>query len=210
MRSAITKEKKEEMRSLRQQGYSLPEITKKVNISYGTVYRYIKGVPVQEPYRKIWKGKQGGSVKRMKMKIQEAEEKALDTIRTLSDKEKIIFLAALYWGEGNKKDFNLMNSDPRLIHVFITGLHTVFDIPRERLRISIRLYEDLDRVACLHYWSQVTGIPVEDFVSVDTIKGKKKGKLKYGMCRVRISKGGDMLKYIQSLYKQISMLFEPP
>jgi len=145
----------------------------------------------------------------MKMKIQEAEEKALDTIRTLSDKEKIIFLSALYWGEGNKKDFNLMNSAPRLIKVFITGLHTVFDISPDRLRISIRLYEDLDRVTCLHYWSQVTGIRVADFISVDTIKGKKKGKLKYGMCRVRISKGGDMLKYIQSLYKQISSRFEP-
>jgi len=44
MRSAITKEKIEEIRSLRQRGYSFPEITKKVNISYGTVYRHMKGV----------------------------------------------------------------------------------------------------------------------------------------------------------------------
>lgn len=140
----------------------------------------------------------------MKIKEKLAEEKAKKTILSLSEKEKIIFLTALYWGEGSKSDFNLMNTDADLIRVFIQGLQEIFNISKDRLRISIRIYEDLDKQKCLEYWSKITGVPAEKFVSIDILKGKKKGKLLYGMCRVRILKGGDMLKYIKALKNRIN------
>ena len=127
----------------------------------------------------------------------------------MSGKERLIFAVALYWGEGNKKDFGLTNSDPELIRVFVWSLENLFSIDKNRLRVSIRIFEDMNRAKCLDYWSKIIGLPVEKFVNVDILRGKKKGKLKYGICRVRILKGGDVLKYLVALKKVIVENFEP-
>jgi len=203
MSKLLLKETIEKIKLLRQKGYSLPEIKKEVKASHGSVFRHMQGVKILPEYWKEWHGKQGGSIKRMKIRERLAEEKAEKTIISLSDKEKMIFLTALYWGEGNKSDFNLMNTDADLIRVFIQGLQEIFNISKDRLRISIRIYEDLNKRECLQYWSKITGVPVEKFVSVNILKGNKKGKLPYGMCRLRILKGGDMLKYIKALKNRI-------
>jgi len=188
---------------LRQRGYSLPEIHKKVDVGYGSVFRYSQGVKILQRYQKEWRKKQGGSIKRMINKEKLAEQKAKKTITTLTNRERLIFITALYWGEGSKSDFNLMNTDADLIKVFLQGLREIFNISNDRIRISIRIYEDLDKQRCLNYWSKITGISTSEFVSVNVLKGKKKGKLQYGMCRLRVLKGGDMLKYIKALKKRV-------
>jgi len=48
---------------------------------------------------------------------------------------------------------------------------------------------------------------VEKFVSVNVLDGKKNGKLIYGMCRIRITKGADVLKYIKALKNRVVSLF---
>ena len=207
MPKLLSKEKIKKIKLLRQKGYSLPEIYKEVKVGYGTVFRYIQDIKILPEYRKIWHEKQGGSVKRMKIREQQAEKKAFETIPSLSNKEKMIFLSALYWGEGGKADFNLMNTDPELIKVFIQGLKEVFNISPDRLRVSIRIYEDLDRNKCLKFWSEITNVPIDKFVNVNVLQGIKKWKLEYGICRVRMLKGGDMLKYMKALNRRIKELF---
>ncbi|KKQ77620.1 MAG: hypothetical protein UT00_C0009G0028, partial [Parcubacteria group bacterium GW2011_GWA1_38_7] len=39
---------------------------------------------------------------------------------------------------------------------------------------------------------------------IDILHGRKTGKLPYGMCRVRLLKGGNELKYLKAVYKIIS------
>lgn len=209
MPKLIPKETIKKIKLLRQRGYSLPEIKKEVKVGHGSVFRYIQGVEILPEYKQIWHSKRGGSFKRMKLAEKEAEKNALTSIDSLSKKEKMIFLSALYWGEGSKSDFNLMNTDADLIRVFIKGLYELFNVSKDRLRISIRIYEDLDKKECLKYWSRITGVEYEKFVSVDVLKGRKKGKLPYGMCRVRILKGADMLKYIKALKNRIVSLCSP-
>ncbi|MEK7177281.1 MAG: hypothetical protein AAB705_00455 [Patescibacteria group bacterium] len=207
MPKLIPKETIKKIKLLRQHGYSLPEIKKVVNVGHGSVFRYIQGVEILPEYRKIWHSKRGGSFKRMKLAEKKAEEKADEYIVRLSEKEKLIFLSALYWGEGSKGDFGLTNSDPDLIKVFVLGLKEVFKISTDRLRISIRIYNDLNREKCLKFWSTITGVPVPKFVSVNVLEGKKEGKLPYGMCRVRVTKGADVLKYMKALKNKIIDLF---
>ncbi len=124
----------------------------------------------------------------------------------LAAKEKLLFLCALYWAEGSKRDFGLSNTDPELIRTFINGLREVFQLPEERFRISIRIYEDLDREKCLDFWESIVNIPKEKFLKVDVLKGKKSGKLEYGMCRIRVTKGADILKKIVGINKAFAML----
>lgn len=203
MAKRLSAETIERIKKLRGKGWSLPEIQKELKVGHGSIFRYIHGVEILPEYRKIWFSKRGGSIKRKKIAEEKASKEAKKAVSSISLKEKLIFLSALYWGEGSKTDFGLSNTDPELIKVFIKGLEEVFGVTRDRFRISIRIYEDLDKSKCLNYWSHITGVPVDRFVSVNILKGKKAGKLLYGMCRVRITKGGDVLKYMKALKNEI-------
>lgn len=116
-------------------------------------------------------------------------------------------MTALYWGEGGKGDFNFTNSNPEMIKIFVNGLREILKIDQKDIRASIRIYEDLDRNIFLNHWSKITEIPVKEFANVDVLKGKKSGKLAYGLCRIRIKKGGNMLKYLLALDRRVSEIF---
>jgi len=195
------------IKTLRKRGFSLSEIRKETKLGHGTVHRYTKDVQILPRYQKAWLAKRGGSSKRKKIAEERAMSDAKKIISSLSGKEKTIFLSALYWGEGNKTDFILSNSDPDLIGVFVKGLREVFKISNNNLRVSIRIYEDLNKNECLRFWSKIVGIKPEEFLSVNVLKGKKKGKLSYGMCRIRVKRGVNMLKYITAIKKEIIKLF---
>lgn len=194
---------------LRSHGYSLPEISKITGISKSTTFKYIRGIPILPEYISKWLEKRGGSKKRKLLKEQEALKEGKRLVGKLSRKELYIFLTALYWCEGNKKDFSLTNTDPYLIRVFIEGLRDIFHVSNDKIRVSIRIYEDLDREQCMNYWSQVVGISRDSIASVNVLSGKKKGKLEYGMCRIRVLKGGDLLKKINGIKKAVINLYAP-
>lgn len=193
---------------LRTKGYSLPEISKKLKIAKTTAFRYVRDVKVLPKYVDILRIKRGGSrkIKRLKERIALAKAKEF---AILSDREKLLICSALYWGEGTKKDFSLSNTDPLLIKVFVTVLRQVLKINSEDLKVSVRIYEDLDKEQCLSFWSEVVGIPKDQFVNVNTLAGKKNGKLRHGMCRVRIKKGGDILKRIVAINKVVAQNMSP-
>lgn len=196
-------------RELRQRGWSMPEIKAYTKIGYGTIFRYIKDVLILPKYRESWLVKRGGSRKRKLNKEIEAKQNAKNIIDNLNSKEKIIFLSALYWGEGSKGDFCLINGDPELIGTFVRGLIDSFSVKKESIRVTVRIYEDLDEMRCLQFWSNVTTIPAQDFLNTEIIKGKEFGKMPYGMCRIRVSKGGDLLKLVKAINKEIVSIFSP-
>lgn len=199
----------QKIRYLRSQGYSLPEISEKLSIPKTTAFRYIQGIEILPQFLAEWSIKRGGSRKRKLLKETEAFEAGKKLVKKLSYKEKLLFLSALYWAEGSKGHFGLSNTDPGLIRVFINGLREVLKVKDEELRINIRLYEDLNIERSLSFWSQVVRIPKERFGRVNILQGKKKGKLEHGMCRVRVLKGGDLLKRVSGINKAVIEKFVP-
>ncbi len=197
----------DQIKNLRSKGHSIAEISTILNLPKTTVYRYSAAVEILPEYLNVWKSKQGGSQKRMLEELEHAYLQGKNFVGVMSKKEKLLFLSALYWAEGNKKDFSLTNSDPNLISVFVNILKEEFNISNADLKISIRIYEDLNKETCLSFWSKIVGIPTDKFVSVNVLSGKKVGKLKYGMCRIRIVKGGRSLKKIQGINKAIAECF---
>lgn len=206
MKKRLTKDEIGKIKQLRSRGYSLPEISRELSIAKTTVFVYLKDVEILPEFKAQWLGKRGGSKKRQLAKEAQALKYVKEQIKNVSYKEKLLFISALYWAEGSKKDCGLSNTDPNLIKVYINGLREVFKIEDDRFRISIRIYEDLNKDKCLNFWSNVVNIPKEKFVNVNVLKGKKFGKLKYGMCRIRVSKGGDILKRLIAVNKVISEL----
>lgn len=193
--------KVKKIQDLRRKGFSIPEISQELKISKSTALRYIKGVEILPEFIPQWIAKRGGSRKRMMLKEQEIYNQTNSLIKDLSAREKLLFLSALYWGEGNKRDLALINSDPKIIRIFITGMRQIFNIAEDRIRVNIRIHNYLTEAECLNYWSDTIGVPIPNFYKTEVIKGKKKGKLKYGMCRIRLSKGSDILKKIVSVNK---------
>ena len=201
---AISADKINHIQRLRRKGYSLPEIQKEVHVGYGTVYRYIQGVKISLLYKKTWFGKRGGSIKRKKLAEIYAQTRAEKLIPSMTKNEILMFFSALYWSEGSKADFNVINSDPILIAVIVKTLLKILEIDRSRIRLSIRIHEDVNESDALSYWSKLTEIPIENFSATEVLKGKKRGKLLHGMCRVRVRKGADLLKYMKAVYKRVA------
>lgn len=197
----------EKARFLRSRGYSLPEISRELVISKTSVLRFIKNVQILPEYLSEWAGKRGGSRKRKLLKNRRALEEGEDFIGELTAREKLLILSSLYWAEGNKKDFILTNTDSDLIRVFVNTLRQVLKVTNDQLRVSVRLYEDLDQEKSLDFWAQVVGIPKNEFLTTSILPGKKKGKLEFGMCRVRVIKGGDLLKKVMGLNQAIANRF---
>lgn len=198
----MTQEEIDAVIKLRQTGHSFPEIKNVMKRSGGTVFRYAHKTSVLPQYQSILKAKQGGSKARALRERKSAEEKANALIPPLGKTEKLLIAACLYWGEGTKKDFSLSNTDPDLIKVFITCLEEM-GITKGGLRVTVRIYEDLNKKHAISHWAKIVGIAPKQILNVNVLKGKKKGKLKYGMCRLRVTKGAPHLKLIHGIVQTI-------
>lgn len=108
----------------------------------------------------------------------------------------------LYWGEGAKRDLSFCNSDPGMIRMFAHCLLQM-GVNKEDLKITVRIYEDIEKRNAVSFWSRTLGMPVKQISNVNVLKGRKKGKLKYGMCRIRVRKGGFYLKTLQSIIQLV-------
>ena len=133
-----------------------------------------------------------------------ANQKAIGLVSKLNDESLALTCAALYWAEGAKKDFSFTNSDPEMIKVFIVCIKRLFNVNNEDVRISIRMYEGMDRGDSIDFWSKIVGFELKNNVSINIVKGRKVGKLKYGMCRVRVKKAGLLLKTLFAINKRVS------
>ncbi|MES2088079.1 MAG: hypothetical protein V4467_03760 [Patescibacteria group bacterium] len=183
---------------LRKNGHTLSEIQAVVKRAYGTVFKYMKNVSVLPEKEEFWKVRRGGSKFRSLSEWQEAKVKAKNLIFPIGKKERLIILACLYWGEGNKSELNLINSDPDLIRLFVSCLRDI-GVTKDQLKVSIRIYDDVNKKEAIRFWAGVVGISPDEILSVNVLFGKKKGKLKYGMCRVRVQKGKLYFKLIMSM-----------
>ena len=101
-------------------------------------------------------------------KVEEIERLLIEgrqAIGEMSSRDLLIAGAALYAGEGDKRDgaVGFTNSDPRMIALFLRWLRECFEIDESRLRVSLYLHEGLDLVEATHFWSCLTGIPTSQF-----------------------------------------------
>lgn len=186
------------IRNLRETGHSLSEIKKIVNRGYGTIFRYIKDVPILPEYSEIWKLKRGGSKYKSIQEWQCSKDEASKIIGKFSFKEKMIVLSCLYWGEGNKRELGIINSDPYLIKVVLSCFREL-GIKKDEIKLGLRLFSDIDKNKAVKFWSDFLHLPKENITSFEIIKGKKAGKLEYGMCRVRVKKSRKYFKLVMSM-----------
>lgn len=191
---------------LRKHGFSIPEISEQCKISRSTALRYVQKVKILPRYYARWYERKNAAkiISERDKKI--ASEYAKRTIRKIDNNILAIMGAALYWAEGSKKDLSFSNSDPQMIKIFLHIVRNVFKVTNDRIKISLRLYEDIDKVASLKFWKGITGMALGKSTSINILKGAKAGKLQYGMCRIRIKRGGLLLKNFFAIINQVNEL----
>ena len=173
---------------LRKQGKSIPEISRATGIAKTTILRHVTGVQIPPKFHRILREKQGGAKERAKALRLNSLQKAYKLLGTISKRDYLFLLLGLYWGEGAKADFSIINSDPLLIGTFIRCLD-MLEIERERLSVSIRVYDDVSIPQAKTFWAQITKMSRRKITQIERIHGKKNGKLLHGMCRVRVKAG---------------------
>jgi len=193
---------RDEIVSLRETGHSIPEIHSITGKSKSTISRIVQGVLVRKEFKEVLRVKQGGAKERARSLRARIVAKVEEDLLPLSNRDKLLLLLGLYWGEGTKRDFSIINSDPFLIQTFIHTL-ACLQISEDRLTFSIRIHEGISPQPAVAYWSKITGLHKTRIGRIEVVKGKKKGKLPHGMCRVRIRSGIKERLYIQSAISQV-------
>lgn len=205
MRGKETPKKEiEHIKKLRSHGFSISEIQKTINKSRSVISKYIQGVPISSEYLPEWEIKHRNSIHQSQKAWRIAEKEAKRLVKSISKRDKVMVASCLYWGEGTKRELGLSNTDPNLIKTFISGLEAM-GLNKNRLRVNVRIYEDIKGDESIRYWAKIVGIPKSQVLGVNVLHGKKQGKLPYGMCRIRVTKGAEYFKILMSIIKQIQI-----
>jgi len=109
-----------------------------------------------------------------------------------TDNELKISGAMLYWGEGAKTGgtIKFVNSDPKMIKLFLNFLRKICGIHEERLKALVHMYPDHNENELRKFWSRLTGIPLERFYKSHIHEGRGgtyKRKSQYGTIAINYS-----------------------
>ena len=205
----IPQEKIKRIQMLREGGASVPEIAHELKVAKGTALKYVEGVEIDKTRAVFWRGKRGGSQRRMEERIELARTEARKTVADMTSKEKLLCLVSLYWAEGSKSDLSVMNSDPDMIRLIVNTIRNLELADELNIVPSVRIYEGMNEVVEKDFWSNLLGISIDRFGRTEVVDGSKYGKLQHGMCRIRVRKGGSLLKYMKALRERMVSLMGP-
>lgn len=204
----ISSERASRIKELRKTGHSFPEIRRLLRCGYGTVIRYCQGVEVEEQYRAALREKQGGSKVRAERRWLASKQIAGSMLapHVFNTRDKLLLLAALYWGEGTKRELNLINGDPRLIRVYMACVKSV-GVDDSMFSFSLRVFGEVPVHQARLYWAKELRVAEGRIQIGEIVEGKKVGKLPFGMCRVRVRGGEKYFKLVMSMIELIASEF---
>ncbi|MGI8764045.1 MAG: helix-turn-helix domain-containing protein, partial [Ilumatobacteraceae bacterium] len=153
-------------RELRAEAWTLKDIAAELGVSKSSVSVWVRDVDfVPNPRRRTRPPRPSSLLVRKLAEIDRLDAEGATEIGRMSDREFLIVGAALYAGEGFKRDgqAGMANTDPRLLALFVTWLRRHFEVDEVRLRVRLYLHEGLDLEAAEHFWSELLRIPRSQF-----------------------------------------------
>lgn len=193
-----SKEKIKNLKDARRQGKSIEELMREFSLPKSTVWHHIHTIKLTEKQKVINRLKQGGSKLRSERNWENAKNESKKILQNKENRHLLSLAAALYWAEGNKKGFVFTNTDVKMIKLFIKILENEFKIKKDRIKITIRIFSNLNRNECIRFWKKNLEIRKND-ITVYMNDGGTKGKAHYGICRLTVKNGGNLKKLITSL-----------
>jgi transposase-like protein len=206
---------------LRKKGLSYGEIKKEVNVSKSTLSLWLKTVPLTAEQRERLYTKKILNLARGAQSQRERRKREIGKILREAEKEVQLPLsfetyrllgAFLYWAEGSKTTFfSVTNSDPHFILFIVRWFEKVFGIHPQNLKAQLNIYPQQNELEIKQFWSQLTGIPIENFGKSfikPLNKNYKKNNLYYGTIRIKVLKGTNLcyrvFGWIKAILKDIA------
>lgn len=153
-------------RELRAAGATMPAIAAELGVSKASVSLWTRDVPFVAGPRRVRARGPNALQQRKAAEIEELRAEGARRIGELSDREFLVAGAALYAGEGAKRDgrVRFANSDPALVRFFLAWLRRFHEIDESRLRVQLYLHDGLDLQAAIDHWSAVCDVPSDQFI----------------------------------------------
>ena len=189
----------------RRRGFSILDISKELKLPKSTIWRFTHDIILGEDILRKIKSRQGGSTRRRlerQLLAQQEAEKIFNKSFLLSMAPLV--LSTLYWAEGTKSSFVFTNTDSEMIRLFLFILRKFFNVSNNRIQIMIRLGNSVDSRFILKYWATTTQISKER-ISVNVNQRYNRTTVKYGLCRITIRRGAQLLKVIKALNHKLTM-----
>ena len=153
-------------RELRAQAWTLQDIATELAVSKSSVSLWVRDVEFTPNPRRRTRAPRPSSLHMRKLvEIEHLNRAGSDQIGQLTQRELLIVGVALYIGEGFKRDgqVGMANTDPQVLHLFVTWLRRCFQIDELKLRVRLYLHEGLDLEAAEQFWSELLGVPRTQF-----------------------------------------------
>jgi hypothetical protein len=193
---------KEKALALRKQEMSYSQIETILGVGKGTLSAWLKDYPLsKERINQLsWSNKR--RIERYRETRKRTKDKRLNEFY-LEQKKSVfpfsrrdLFIAGLflYWGEGSKtisREVSVSNTDPSMINFFIEWATNYLKIPKEKICITLHLYNDMDINEVITFWSKKLKIPKNQFskpyIKQTSLKSVNyKGMFGHGTCNARI------------------------
>ncbi|MBI5873730.1 MAG: hypothetical protein HZB36_06275 [Candidatus Omnitrophica bacterium] len=170
-------EEKNRSRTLRCQGYSIKQIAETLKVAKGSVSSWVRDIKIPETLianieNRKRLGREHSRVARLSNIARrncEVDAKCREEILPLSERDLWIAGIMLYAGEGYKsarvsgQRIELANSDPDILRVFVNFLEKVCLACKQKIKIRLMLYEDINTEEAKRYWSEQLDIPQDQF-----------------------------------------------
>lgn len=199
---------------LRKGGASYSQIRKAVKVSKSSLSLWLRGMPLSKERLRNLQGFNAIRIEKYRETRRRTREARWAKVRETAGKDigslnkRELFLAGLflYWGEGGKTktaSTTISNTDPAVILFFMRWLK-LFKVPRNRLRVHVHLYADMNVQKELEYWSKTLKLPLSSFRKPYIKKSNRAGltymqKFTHGTCNL-IYENRDVSEYVlQSL-----------
>ncbi len=212
----------DEARCLRQQGFSIKQIAAALNVSKGSVSRWVRDIRLsKKALENIENQQRLGRERSRRTRLCNIanRDKALynqckSEIIPLTKRDLWIAGLMLYAGEGRKvwggpsQPIELTNSEPAILRIFIKFLIDVCKVCKDQIKIRIFIYPDIDFKKVKHYWSKELNIPLSQFQKPQVKQSyntpTRSRRSDYGTVHIVLSKAElyrKIMAYLRVIYK---------
>jgi len=187
------------LRKEKQMSYG--QIKKILRVSKSTLSLWLRNYPLPEEKIKELQKNEAVIEKIRSTKRKKREKRLREIYRVqrrlilpLKKQEFFLLGLGLYWGEGTKSKTDgliISNTDPSVINFFICWLNKSLGVPREKMRVQLHLYNDMNVGEEVEYWTKILNLPPKQFarpyIKKTSIKRiNHKGGFGHGTCNLRI------------------------
>lgn len=218
----LKKKEKEEAINLRSRGYSLSEISKKLDVSSSTVSVWTRSVVLNKKAKERISCLKIKAVEKARLinhkkalaRFDNCSKWVIDVFRKqkLQTFDYQMICALLYWGEGAKFSdrVEFTNSDPEMVKVFLISLENGYGVTRKKIKVNLHLHQYHNEKKQKKFWSDLLEISEEQFNKTFWKKNSLKVKRDNYLGCIRICYNSkEIVDKIKVFYKQLSKLIGP-